>query len=83
MKRSQQSAHPETFKKIYKEMTKDGLRLSFVANREYTLAKDRYTSTMHDDYMALSLAVRVRIVERWIVTQQCYQDVNAKRVYYF
>jgi starch phosphorylase len=83
MKRSPQSAHPETFKKIYKEMTKDGLRLSFVANREYTLAKDRYTSTMHDDYMALSLAVRDRIVERWIVTQQCYHDVNAKRVYYF
>lgn len=69
--------------KIFKDMTADGIRLSFIANREYTLAKDRYTSTIHDDFLALSLAVRDRIVERWIVTQQRYHDENAKRVYYF
>jgi starch phosphorylase len=70
-------------RKIFKEMTKEGLRISFVANREYILAKDRYTATLHDDYFALSLAVRDRIVERWIITQQRYHDENAKRVYYF
>ncbi len=83
MKKSITSPLPARFSRIYKDMTKDGLRLSFVANREYTLAKDKYTATTHDDYMALSLAVRDRIVERWITTQQRYHDDNAKRVYYF
>ncbi len=69
--------------KLYKDMSTDGLKLSFVANREYTLAKDRYTATTHDDYLALSLAVRDRIVERWILTQQRYHNDNVKRVYYF
>lgn len=64
-------------------MTKDGVKFSFVANREYTLAKDKYTATTHDDYLALSLAVRDRIVERWILTQQRYHNENVKRVYYF
>jgi len=83
MKKSTTGPLPTRFNRVYKDMTKDGLRLSFVANREYTLAKDKYTATTHDDYMALSLAVRDRIVERWITTQQRYHDDNAKRVYYF
>lgn len=70
-------------RRIFKDMTKEGVRISFVANREYVLAKDRYTATMHDDFFALSLAVRDRIIERWIITQQRYHDENAKRVYYF
>lgn len=83
MKKTANNAKPNLVNKIYKEMTKDGILLSFVANREYTLAKDRYTATTHDDFMALSLAVRDRIVERWILTQQRYHNENAKRVYYF
>lgn len=69
--------------KIYKDMTTSGIRLSFTANREFTLAKDKYTATLHDDFLALSFAVRDRIVARWIITQQRYHDKNLKRVYYF
>src|SRR5580698_6239927 len=65
-----------------KEMTKEALKLSFRMNRQYTLSKDQYTATMHDNYMALSLAIRDRIVERWIRTQQGYHKKNARRVYY-
>lgn len=83
MRKSKTKANISVANKIYKDMTDSGLKLSFVANREYTLAKDRYTATMHDDYLALSLAVRDRIVERWILTQQRYHDRNVKRVYYF
>ncbi|MBU1809051.1 MAG: glycogen/starch/alpha-glucan phosphorylase [Candidatus Omnitrophica bacterium] len=83
MKKIKTKANISMANKIYKDMTDSGLKLSFVANREYTLAKDRYTATMHDDYLALSLAVRDRIVERWILTQQRYHDRNVKRVYYF
>src|ERR1700733_2514566 len=65
-----------------KEMTKEALKLSFQMNRQYTLSKDQYTATMHDNYMALSLAIRDRIVERWINTQKGYHKKNVRRVYY-
>ncbi len=83
MKKSKTDQERLEVNKMYKDMTEDGIKLSFVANREYTLAKDKYTATTHDDYLALSLAVRDRIVERWIITQQRYHDQNVKRVYYF
>ena len=65
-----------------KEMTKEALKLSFQMNRQYTLSKDQYTATMHDNFLALSLAVRDRIVERWINTQQSYHKKTVRRVYY-
>lgn len=65
-----------------KEMTKEALQLSFKFNRTYTLSKDEYTSTMHDNFLALSLGVRDRLVERWIKTQQSYHKNNVRRVYY-
>jgi starch phosphorylase len=63
-------------------MTKQALKLSFQTNRQYTLSKDQYTATMHDNYMALSMAIRDRLVERWIKTQQGYHEKNVRRVYY-
>lgn len=67
---------------LKKEMTKEAIKLSFQHNREYTLSKDKYTATMHDNFLALSLAVRDRLVERWIRTQQSYHKKNVRRVYY-
>jgi len=66
----------------HKDMTKDGIKASFSACLQYGLAKDQYTSTPHDDYMALGMALRERLVERWIHTQQRYHKNNLKRVYY-
>lgn len=68
---------------MHKDMSKEGLKLSFQANRQYSLAKDQYTSTSYDDFLAMSIAVRDRLVERWILTQQKYHRENVKRVYYF
>ncbi|MEI6863213.1 MAG: glycogen/starch/alpha-glucan phosphorylase, partial [Candidatus Omnitrophota bacterium] len=68
---------------VFKDMTKKGMLLSFIASREYSLAKDRYTATLYDDFLATSIAVRDRLVERWISTQQRYHNENCKRVYYF
>jgi len=65
-----------------REMTKDAIRASFQMNLQYTLSKDQYTATMHDNFWALSIAVRDRIVERWIKTQQSYHKKNLRRVYY-
>ena len=65
-----------------KDMTKDGLKESFSSCLQYGLAKDQYTATSHDNYMALGMALRERLVERWIQTQQRYHKNNLKRVYY-
>jgi len=65
-----------------KEMTKEALKSSFQTNLQYTLSKDQYTATMHDNFLALSMAVRDRVVERWIKTQQSYHKKNVRRVYY-
>lgn len=67
---------------IHKDMSRQGIERSFLANREYTLAKDKYTATLNDDYVALAIAIRDRLIERWITTQQAYHDKNVKRVYY-
>ncbi|MCB9799539.1 MAG: glycogen/starch/alpha-glucan phosphorylase [Candidatus Omnitrophica bacterium] len=65
-----------------KQMTKTGIQKSFSNNLHFILAKDRYTQTPNDEYVALAIAVRDRIVERWIHTQQRYHKKNLKRVYY-
>ncbi len=67
---------------IHKDMTPKGIQLSFQVNREYTMAKDQYTATSFDNYLALAIAIRDRLVERWIMTQQDYHKKNKKRVYY-
>lgn len=58
------------------------LRLAFVHHLRRTLAKDRYTATTRDRYYAFALAVRDRLIERWIATQQMHHNRLVKRVYY-
>lgn len=65
-----------------KDMTKDGIKASFSEGLQYGLAKDQYTATSRDNFMALGIALRDRLVERWIKTQQHYHKKNLKRVYY-
>ena len=49
---------------------------------KYTLGKDSRSATDHDRFMALSHAVRDRLVERWIETQRVYSQENVKRACY-
>lgn len=72
----------KVWKHIYKGMTTEALKTSFRNNLQYTLAKDKYTATDYDNFTAMAIAVRDRIVERWIATQQRYHKQNLKRVYY-
>lgn len=66
----------------HQDMSKDGIKASFSAGLQYGLAKDQYTATSRDNFMALGIALRDRLVERWIKTQQRYHKKNLKRVYY-
>ena len=63
-------------------MTTKGVREDFDWHLRYTLAKDQFTATDRDRFVALASAVRDRLVERWIVTQENYHNQNVKRVYY-
>ncbi len=64
------------------EMSVEGLKEDFAWHLRYSLAKDDTRATPRDQYTAFANAVRDRIVERWINTQEEYHRQNTKRVYY-
>jgi len=64
------------------EMSVEGLRDDFAWHLRYTLAKGDTRATERDQYTAFATAVRDRIVERWINTQEEYSRQNTRRVYY-
>ena len=64
------------------EMTLDGLKEDFEWHLRYTLGKGSIRATRRDEYTAFASAVRDRVVERWITTQERYHRENARRVYY-
>ena len=60
----------------------ESLKLSFLYNLEYRLAKGQFFATDYDKFLSLAYAVSERLVERWILTQQSYYQSKAKRVFY-
>ncbi len=64
------------------EMSVEGLKEDFAWHLRYSLAKSDNRATERDQYTAFANAVRDRIVERWINTQEEYTQQNTKRVYY-
>ncbi len=64
------------------EASVEGLKEDFAWHLRYTLAKSETKATERDHYTAFANAVRDRIVERWINTQEVYHKENTKRVYY-
>src|SRR6516164_848755 len=78
----QTSESPQAAENPRISMSAEGFRHDFEQQLHYTLAKDRYTATNRDRYYALALAVRDRLIERWIATQQTHHKRNVKRVYY-
>src|ERR1041385_1493397 len=66
----------------YHGMDSRSLEWSIQDHMEFSLAKNRYTATQLDSYVAAALTVRDRLVERWMCTQDTYYDKDAKRVYY-
>jgi starch phosphorylase len=54
----------------------------FAEHMEFELIKDKITATGDDAYFALSLAVRDRLVRKWLRTQNQYYEEDVKRVYY-
>ena len=64
------------------EMTARGISGDFSRHLRFTLAKRAGTATERDRYMALALAVRDRITDRWMATQDALTQANVKNVHY-
>jgi starch phosphorylase len=58
------------------------LRRAFVDRLRYARSRNPSTATSFDRFVAASLAVRDRLVERWIETQRTYHEREPKRAYY-
>ncbi len=64
------------------ENTVQGLKEDYAWHLRYTLAKYAGAATPRDRYTSFAYAVRDRIVERWMETQERYHKRNERRVYY-
>ncbi|MDR3210842.1 MAG: glycogen/starch/alpha-glucan phosphorylase [Planctomycetota bacterium] len=60
----------------------NAIQVDYAEHLKYELARDRYTSTKNDRYIALARTIRDRLIDRWIETQQAHHDERVKRVYY-
>lgn len=58
------------------------LKESFNSHLKYSLAREKISSTKLDNYTSIALAVRNRLIEKWIQTQQTYFKKDVKQVYY-
>lgn len=54
----------------------------FKEHMEYILVKNKVTATPDDILYSLSLAIRDKLVRRWLRTQHIYLKEDVKRVYY-
>ena len=64
-------------------MDAESVKRGILAHLEYTLAElPGHVDTEWEPYVALALAVRDRMIERWVRTQDTYYRLDPKRVYY-
>jgi starch phosphorylase len=62
--------------------TVDGLKTSILNHLKYTLARDLSSAANRDYWVSTCMAVRDRILERMITTQETHYEKDVRRVYY-
>ncbi len=60
----------------------DSLRNCFRYYYNHTLGRSKGCPATHYPYLALSYTLRDRLMERWKVTRNAYQEADCKRTYY-
>lgn len=65
-----------------REKDAEAMKLSIFKNLEYRLSKAQSSATDYDIFLSVAYAVAERLTERWILTQQAYEQETPKRVYY-
>jgi starch phosphorylase len=64
-------------------MDGESLKTGVLGHLQYTLAElPAHVDSEWEPYVALALAVRDRMIQRWVRTQDTYYERDAKRVYY-
>ena len=64
-------------------MDAESLKSGILNHLEFTLGElPEHVDSKWEPYVGLALAVRDRLMERWINTHDAYYDADAKRVYY-
>jgi glycogen phosphorylase len=63
-------------------MTVEGFKTSILNHLKYTLARHPSTATKRDWWTSTSMAVRDRILERYIRTMAAHNNAKTRRVYY-
>ncbi|WP_221029819.1 glycogen/starch/alpha-glucan phosphorylase [Actomonas aquatica] len=58
------------------------MKAAVLRHLNYTQARDEGTATARDWQLATSMAVRDRVLDRMIKTQEIHNDANARRLYY-
>ena len=58
------------------------IKSAVLAKLTLTIGKDAAMATRHDWYKAAALALRDRIVHRWLISEKQSYDAGSKRVYY-
>ncbi|MBQ6471913.1 MAG: hypothetical protein IJJ33_08015, partial [Victivallales bacterium] len=65
-----------------KRMEVERLREDLTHHMRYTLGISERNSTPLALYEAFSLAIRDRVIDRWVATQDAYIERNPKELYY-
>jgi glycogen phosphorylase len=61
----------------------EGMREAILSKLTYMVGKDRHSALDHDWFMATALAVRDRIVDRWLDSTRATRRAGGKQVHYF
>jgi starch phosphorylase len=68
---------------IQQGMDAESIKAGILGHLQFTLGElPRHVDSDWEPYVSLALAVRDRLMERWIRTQDAYYEHDAKRVYY-
>jgi len=74
---------PEGVTMLNHGMDADSLKEGILGHLEFTLGElPKHVDSHWEPYVSVALAVRDRLMERWIRTQDAYYEHDAKRVYY-
>lgn len=73
---------PSGWRISFKHNDVESYKISLLSNLEYRLAKDHYSATPYDRFLATAYSASERLIEGWINTQQTYHRHKKKRVYY-
>jgi len=60
----------------------EGIKQSILNHLKFSLARDTHTARRRDWWLSTTLALRDRMLDRYMKTQKVHNETNTRRVYY-